>query len=83
MVKRGAQPGAGTSLAGLNNSRCDSLIVCYGKSANGRLARPASLATDVGRSEQFFPFYSGVSMLKDGSVLGVLDFFNPVRQIVL
>ena len=41
------------------------------------------LATDVGRSEQFFPFYSGVSMLKDGSVLGVLDFFNPVRQIVL
>jgi len=53
------------------------------QSANGRLARPANLATDVGRSEQFFPFYSGVSMLKDGSVLGVLDFFNPVRQIVL
>jgi hypothetical protein len=30
MVKRGAQPGAGTRLAGLNNSRCDSPIGCYG-----------------------------------------------------
>jgi hypothetical protein len=30
MVKRRAQPGAGTSLAGLNNSRCGSLIECYG-----------------------------------------------------
>jgi hypothetical protein len=30
MAKRGAQPGAGTSLAGLNNSCCDSLIGCYG-----------------------------------------------------
>jgi hypothetical protein len=41
------------------------------------------LAAEVRRSEQFLPFYSGVSMLKDGSVLGVLDFFNPVAQIVL
>jgi hypothetical protein len=30
MVKRGAQPDAGMRLAGLNNSRCDSLIGCYG-----------------------------------------------------
>lgn len=30
MVKRGVQPGAGTSLAGLDNSRCCSLIGCYG-----------------------------------------------------
>jgi hypothetical protein len=30
IVKRGAQPSAGTSLAGLNNSRCGSLIGCYG-----------------------------------------------------
>jgi hypothetical protein len=41
------------------------------------------LATEISRSEQFFPFYSGLSMLKDGSVLGLLDFFNPVEQIVL
>jgi hypothetical protein len=26
--------------------------------------------------------YSGVSMLKDGSVLGFLDFFTPVEQAV-
>src|SRR6266403_2760861 len=30
MVERGTQPGAGTSLAGLNNSRCCSRIGCYG-----------------------------------------------------
>jgi hypothetical protein len=30
VVKRGAQPGAGTSLAGLNNSRCCSRNGCYG-----------------------------------------------------
>jgi hypothetical protein len=30
MVKRRAQLGAGTSLAGLINSRCGSLIRCYG-----------------------------------------------------
>jgi hypothetical protein len=41
------------------------------------------LAAEVGQSEQILPFYSGVSMLKDGSVLGLLDFFNPVAQIVL
>jgi hypothetical protein len=41
------------------------------------------LATEVRRPEQVSPFHSGMSMLKDGSVLGVLDFFNPVAQIVL
>src|ERR1019366_7258642 len=30
VVKRGAQPGAGTSLADLNNLCCCSLIGCYG-----------------------------------------------------
>lgn len=40
------------------------------------------LAAEISRSEQIFPFYSGLSMLKDGSVLGPLDFFNPVEQIV-
>lgn len=30
MIKRGAQPSAGMSLAGRNNSRCCSLIGCYG-----------------------------------------------------
>jgi hypothetical protein len=30
MVKRGAQPGAGTFLADLDNSRCTSRIRCYG-----------------------------------------------------
>jgi hypothetical protein len=30
MVKCGAQPGAGMSLADLDNLRCDSLIGCYG-----------------------------------------------------
>ena len=30
IIKQGAQPSPGTSLADLNNSRCDSLIGCYG-----------------------------------------------------
>jgi hypothetical protein len=48
------------------------------------IARGGSrLATEIRQSEQIFPFYSGVSMLKDGSVLGVLDFFNPVEQIIV
>ena len=38
VVKRGAQPGAGTSLAGLDNSRCDSLIGCYGISGRPFIA---------------------------------------------
>jgi hypothetical protein len=38
MVKRGAQPGAGTSLADLDNSRCDSLIGCYGISEHPFIA---------------------------------------------
>lgn len=41
------------------------------------------LAAEVSQSEQILPFYSGVSMLKDGSVLGLLDFFNPVQRVVL
>ena len=41
------------------------------------------LAAQVSQSEQILPFYSGMSMLKDGSVLGLLDFFNPVQRIVL
>ena len=34
VVKRGAQPGAGTSLADLNNLCCCSLIGCYGISGH-------------------------------------------------
>jgi len=41
------------------------------------------LARQVNRSEEIFPFYSGVSMLKDGSVLGQLDFFSPVERVAL
>ena len=37
-VKRGAQPDAGTSLADLNNSRCGSLIGCYGISEHPFIA---------------------------------------------
>ena len=60
MVKRGARPGAGTSLAGLNNSRCCSLIGCYGISeppfiASDKLMRAiflrSSLTNDCERSE--------------------------------
>jgi hypothetical protein len=40
------------------------------------------LATQISRSEEIFFFYSGISMLKDGSVLGLLDYFNPVAQVV-
>jgi hypothetical protein len=38
IVKRGAQPGAGTSLADLDNSRCSSLIGCYGISEHPFIA---------------------------------------------
>src|SRR5258707_5989544 len=38
MVKRGAQPGAGTCLAGLNNSPCDSPLGCYGISGRPFIA---------------------------------------------
>jgi hypothetical protein len=38
MGKRGAQPGAGTSLADLDNSRCDSLIGFYGISGHPFIA---------------------------------------------
>src|SRR5258707_7787767 len=37
-VKRGVQPDAGTSLAGLNNSRCCSPIGCYGISGRPFIA---------------------------------------------
>jgi hypothetical protein len=40
------------------------------------------LAAQVRRSEELAPFYSAVSTLKDGSVLGPLDFFNFVEQVV-
>src|SRR5258706_9933872 len=38
MVKRGAQPGAGTIPAGQDNSRCYSLIGCYGISGRPFIA---------------------------------------------
>jgi hypothetical protein len=39
-------------------------------------------ATEISKADQIIPFYSGMSMLKDGSVLGLLDFFTPVAQII-
>jgi hypothetical protein len=54
MVERGAQPSAGTSLAELSNSRCGSLIGCYGISGrpfialdNRQALRLAFLSPDV------------------------------------
>jgi hypothetical protein len=38
VVNRGLQPAAGTFLAGLNNSRCCSLIGCYGISGHPFIA---------------------------------------------
>jgi hypothetical protein len=41
------------------------------------------LAAEVSQSEQILPFYCGMSMLKDGSVPGLLGFSNPVQRMVL
>ncbi len=38
MIKRGEQPGAGMILADINNSRCGSLIGCYGISGHTFIA---------------------------------------------
>ncbi|MGY3478734.1 hypothetical protein [Bradyrhizobium ottawaense] len=40
----------------------------------------ALLAAEVNQSEQILPLCSGMSMLKAGSVLGLLDFFGPVQR---
>lgn len=41
-----------------------------------------SLAPQIGRFEQIEPFYSGISVLRDGSVIGPVEFFLPVQQAV-
>jgi hypothetical protein len=40
-----------------------------------------SLATEVVPIEDIPPFYSAISLLRDGSILGPLDFFMPVGYI--
>jgi len=52
MVKRGAQPGAGTNLADLDNPGCSSLIGCYGISGHpfiafGQLVRAIFLRSSL------------------------------------
>jgi hypothetical protein len=41
------------------------------------------LASEISRPDEITPFYSAISSLKDGSILGPLDFFNPVEQVRL
>jgi len=41
-----------------------------------------SLARQIGHFEQIEPFYSGISVLRDGSVIGPIEFFFPVQQAV-
>jgi hypothetical protein len=40
-------------------------------------------AADVRKAEQIAPFYSAISLLRDGSVVGPLDFFNFVGPFLL
>jgi hypothetical protein len=42
-----------------------------------------SLARQINRFEEIEPFYSGISVLRDGSVIGPIEFFLPVQQAVL
>jgi hypothetical protein len=42
-----------------------------------------SLAQQINRFEEIEPFYSGISVLRDGSVIGPIEFFLPVQQAVL
>jgi len=40
------------------------------------------LASEIGRFEQIQPFYSAVSIVRDGSVVGPVDFFMAVQNAV-
>jgi len=40
-----------------------------------------SLATEVKPMEDVSPFYSAISLLRDGSILGPVDFFRPVGMV--
>jgi hypothetical protein len=40
------------------------------------------LTSEIGRFEQIQPFYSAVSILRDGSVVGPVDFFMAVQPAV-
>jgi hypothetical protein len=41
-----------------------------------------SLAPQIGRIEQIQPFYSGIGVLRVGSIIGPIEFFLPVQQVV-
>jgi hypothetical protein len=41
-----------------------------------------SLAPQIDRFEQIEPFYSSISVLRDGSVIGPIEFFLPVQQAI-
>lgn len=40
-----------------------------------------SLVREIGRFELIQPFYSGISVLRDGSIVGPVEFFRPVQQV--
>ena len=40
-----------------------------------------SLVREIGRFELIQPFYSGISALRDGSIVGPVKFFRPVQQV--
>jgi hypothetical protein len=42
-----------------------------------------SLAAQISRFEQIEPFYSAISVLRDGSIIGPIEYFSPVEQTVL
>ena len=47
-----------------------------------RIARVGqSAARDVPSFEEVQPFYSAISILRDGSVIGPLDFFSPTERV--
>lgn len=48
------------------------------------MARQGMLAAaNVPRFEEIQPFYSAISVLRDGSIIGPIEFFRPVERIVL
>jgi hypothetical protein len=42
--------------------------------------RGPAMTAEIGRFEEIEPFYSGISLLRDGSVIGPLEFFAPVQR---
>jgi hypothetical protein len=50
-------------------------VVYFGRSAN-------ATAAQVSRFETLAFFYSGFSVLRDGSALGPIEFFSPVEQVI-